>query len=1227
VLGDFRIIRELGRGGMGIVYEAEQVSLGRRVALKVLPFAATMDPRHLQRFHNEARAAACLQHQHIVPVFSVGSERGVHFYAMQFIDGQPLSEVVRQLRQEEQNQRGGPRPKEAPASQDQTTAYQRPAGEAAPAAPTVQAAGDDTPLTGEGRRGREYFRRVAELGAQAAEALDHAHQLGVVHRDVKPANLLLDAGGRLWVADFGLAQVQQDEGGLTLTGDLVGTLRYMSPEQALAKRVVIDHRTDVYSLGATLYELLTLRPVFAGADRQELLRQIAFEEPVAPRRLERAVPAELETVVLKALEKNPDDRYATARELADDLRHWLEDRPIRARRPSLRQVATRWARRHRAVVWAAALVVVIAALFAALFAGGTAVVWANQRAALYAAAGTALREAETFQEQGKWAEALAAAHHAEALVNAGPAGEELRDRVRRRRADLEMVAQVEEIRMLSSPTNDPRDAARDLTYDVALRDRQFETAFREYGIDVTALAPADAGARIRATSVPLALAAALDDWALVCRATRTNGDTTWRRLLAAARAADPDEWRNKVRDALESGPVNQQALKSLAASERAVDQPPSTLVRIAAALRSSGAVPEALALLRVAQQRYPGDFWINKKLAEICGDHRCGQWEDEARFATAAWVLRPDSPSATNDLGGALVDKGALDEAVTVYKQAIRLRPDWAELYDNLGIALQRKRSLDEAIAAYKEAIRLKPDFAVAWRNLGGALAAKGALDDAVAACQEAIRLMPEIPGAHYNLGHALRDKGQLGEAIAAFRKAIGISPDDAQAHDNLAIVLRRKGRLDEAIAEFRKTVDLAPNKPGPHVALGTALNAKGDVDGAIEEYRAALRLKSDDAASDAVTHYSLANALRRRGDRDGAIVEFREAVRLREDYPEVHTNLGNVLRRKGEMDSAIAEYRKALATKRDFPEAYIAHFGLGVALANKSRPDEAIAQFRDVIHLKPDHYEAHYNLGNALRDTGRPDEAVAAYQEALRLNDEFAEAHCNLGDVLCDKGQFSEALTHLRRGHELGSRSQGWPYPSARWVKDCERLVELEPKLPAILGGKEQPANAAERAEFARLCQKKRLYAAAARLYREAVTAEPDLVGPPANGLRYDAACAATLAGCGMGEGATKLTDAERSGFRQQALDWLRADLNAWRGLLGKGPDKARPTVAQRMQHWLRDPDFNGVRGAAALAKLPAVERPQWQKLWEDVDALRRRAAGPPDARPQSKEGSPRKP
>jgi hypothetical protein len=200
---------------------------------------------------------------------------------------------------------------------------------------------------------------VAQWGVQAAEALEHAHQLGVVHRDVKPGNLLVDAHGHLWVTDFGLAQVRGSTA-LTMTGDLVGTLRYMSPEQALARRGLVDHRSDIYSLGATLYELLTLEPAFDGKDREEVLRQIAFDDPPPPRRINRTIPADLETVVLKALAKGVEERYATAQELADDLRCFLEHRPVRARRPTPLERAAKWARRHRPLVASAVLLLLLA---------------------------------------------------------------------------------------------------------------------------------------------------------------------------------------------------------------------------------------------------------------------------------------------------------------------------------------------------------------------------------------------------------------------------------------------------------------------------------------------------------------------------------------------------------------------------------------------------------------------------------------------------------------------------------------------------------------------------------------------------------------------------------------------------------------------------------------------------------------------------------------------------
>ncbi len=329
-LGDFQIVREIGRGGMGIVYEAIQLSLGRRVALKVLPFAAGLDARHLQRFKTEAHAAAQLHHTNIVPVYAVGCERGVHFYAMQLIEGQSLDRVIRE-------QRGESEPSGSAATLDFRDR------------PTVSVSQTTHTTALRSERTRENYRTAARLAETVAEALAYAHDVGVVHRDIKPANLLIDARGTVWVTDFGLAQVTADVG-MTQTGDIFGTLRYMSPEQASGRRTQVDHRTDVYSLGATLYELLALEPLFPSQDRQTLLHQILSEEPRPLRQIDRSIPVELETIVLKALAKTPEERYATADEMAADLRRFLDERPILARRPSLIDRTRKWLRRHPSVV-------------------------------------------------------------------------------------------------------------------------------------------------------------------------------------------------------------------------------------------------------------------------------------------------------------------------------------------------------------------------------------------------------------------------------------------------------------------------------------------------------------------------------------------------------------------------------------------------------------------------------------------------------------------------------------------------------------------------------------------------------------------------------------------------------------------------------------------------------------------------------------------------------------
>ena len=1053
MLGDFRILREIGRGGMGVVYEAEQVSLGRRVALKVLPFAGVLDPRQLQRFRNEAHAAACLTHPGIVPVYYVGCERAVHFYAMQYIEGQSLADVLGELRSRARPQpaAGSVQGADGQAPQDDMPVEQRPAPS------TVQAGAFSTRHT---LGGREYFRAVAHLGAQAAQALDYAHELGIVHRDIKPANLLLDAQGHLWVTDFGLAQVQKDPG-LTLTGDLLGTLRYMSPEQALAKRALVDHRTDVYSLGATLYELLTLEPVITGSDREELLRQIASEAPKPLRRYNKAIPGELETIVLKALEKNPVDRYASAAELAEDLERFVRDEPIRARRPSLARRLRGWSRRHKGLVG----LVVAVLVMAAVFAGGSWLWWVQMRASAEGEGRAALREAAGLLEKERWPEALSAARRAQGVLAGVGADPDLRRQASTLIVDLEMAQRLQEARLQGTAVHDGH-------YDDEATDAAYGAAFREYGIDVDVPDTKAVADQVQARSIHRQLVAALDDWAFLRWRLKGKG---WKQRLAVARVADPDVGRNRLRDIVEG--KDEKTLEEAVAAANWSDQNYDLLVRLA---RRIPVGERTVALLVQAQQQHPDNFWINDTLGHVFTRLRPPRLDEVVRYFSIAAALRPESPGVHLNLGPALASAGRPDAAIAECYQAIRLNKDYAEAHCNLGYALRLKarqgqvgseyeKTMAQAIAAYREAIQLKKSLFEAHGNLGVALAETGKLEEAIAEYQEAIRLSPTVAGVHLNLGQTLAQKGQLQEAADQYREAIHLTPDFAEAHFELANLLRNTHRREDAIAEYRQVIRLSKNDHRPHI-----------------------------------------------------------------------------------------------------------------------------------------------NLGALLRAMDRVDEAIAENREAIRLNKDSAEAHCNLGLTLADRGQFREAAEEIRLGHELGARNPRWPYPSARWLQFAQIMADLDARLPTILMGKAQPKNNIERLYLAHLCEHRAraLYASAARFFGEAFDKQANVADDLNVGHRYNAACAAALAGCGKGKDADVLDPKQRADLRKQALAWLRADLNAYRQVMEKSAGKAGAEVAQRMQHWMQDNDFAGVRGAKSIGTLPEAERGDWQKLWEDVEALRQRAA-----------------
>lgn len=410
-VGDYTILREVGRGGMGVVYEAEQRSLGRRVALKILPLRGGKDGVALERFRREARTAARLHHTNIVPVFEVGQDGEICFFAMQFIQGQPLDEVIQELarlRDASATPGGLPVGAGAAAQSLLSGAFTAPANavtvalSAAPATtPAAPPATGPAALPGRpdmssaGRSRSPYYRSVAQLGQQVAQALAYAHGRGIVHRDVKPSNLLLDAAGTVWVSDFGLAKTGEDA--LTRTGDLLGTLRYMAPERFHGE---CDARADLYALGLTLYEMLTLRPAFAAPDQARLVEDIRTREPPRPRSADPGVPRDLETIVLKAIEKEPARRYAGAEEMGRDLRRFLDDEPIRARRVGPAERLWRMCRRNRLVASLAALV--LALLCAAAVGSTVAALWLEQ-------ALTSSRDAEHRANERLWESLVAQA--------------------------------------------------------------------------------------------------------------------------------------------------------------------------------------------------------------------------------------------------------------------------------------------------------------------------------------------------------------------------------------------------------------------------------------------------------------------------------------------------------------------------------------------------------------------------------------------------------------------------------------------------------------------------------------------------------------------------------------------------------------------------------------------------------------------------------------------------
>jgi serine/threonine-protein kinase len=927
-------------------------------------------------------------------------------------------------------------------------------------------------------------RTAAGLVETLARAIHAAHRLHIVHRDLKPDNVLLSADGTPKIADFGLAKLLDRTQGQTGSGAVMGTPSYMAPEQAFGQSKQIGPAADVYALGAILYELLTGRPPFRAETALDTVRQVVAEEPVPPARLNPRVPRDLETICLKCLQKPPGKRYAAAQDLAEDLHRFLAGEPIRARPVGPLEKALKWVKRRPAVagLWASGLLAVLL--------GGGGWLWlerqtAQQEAALRQGVEAALDRAADWRKQSRWGAAQAVLDQAaDRLGRSGPA--DLRRRLAQARADLGLVRRLDAARLQAAMVMEGK------KLDYAGAERQYAAAFRDSQLGQPGDEVGAVAARIRASAVKEQLVAALDNWAWL---TGDRHKGVW--LLAVARRADPDPWRQRLRDPQVWQDRN--ALQRLARQYPVEQWSPQLVTTLSCVLKSQGGDP--LPLLMTAQRRCPQDFWLNFDLGTAL---RAAQRPGEAvGYYRAALALRPKASAVYSNLGNALYDQGQLAQASACYRQAIALNPKNVPAHSNLGRALYAQRQVAQAITCFRQALRLDSRYAQAHYNLGIALQAQGDMPGAIACYRQALRLDSRYAEAQSNLGNALAAQGQVAQAIACYQKAIALDPKLAQAHYNLGNALYAQGQMAEASACYRQAIAVDPR----HVYA--------------------------------------------------------------------HYNLGNALKAQGQVAGAIACYRQAIA-------------------------------------VDPRYAKAHINLGIALHNQGQLDQAIACYRQALQLDPRRALAHGALGLALFQQGRFIDAQASLGRCLQLAPPSDPWRPVAARHLQQCERLLLLEARLPALLNGESTPASAAERLDYARLWQSRKLHAAAARCAADAFAADPKLADDLRAAHRYNAACCAALAAAGQGEDAAKLDDKERARLRKQALDWLRADLVLRSKQLASGQPADRATVQQALRHWQQDSDLAGIRDAAWIVNLPAEELQACRQLWADVAALLKRARSP---------------